>query len=304
MYYMEIIDNDKILSYFKHNNYSFLQQGAVTSSSRIQRLKYNTLYTNIPSNATNKPIIINKKPKNFYNKTPEGTRNNFKPRYNPACSINKIVPNDYNPCANCIFKPTTSSQLRKAVSDYIKGSVKYGNIKNWDTSLITDMSYLFFGKQKFNEDISGWDTSNVTSMSNMFNGASCFNIDISSWNTKNVQDMSFMFKNAVLFNKDIGIWNVVKVDDMTSMFENAYNFNRYIRYWIVGSLTTLTNMFLNANAMIEEYTGTKGFAVTPFVSFFHVYLPGVTIYYPPFLPPQINILEYFPPYAGPPKIQI
>ena len=48
---------------------------------------------------------------------------------------------------------------------------KYGEISQWNTSLVTDMSNLFKGDEVFNEDITGWDTSNVTTMKNMFNGA-------------------------------------------------------------------------------------------------------------------------------------
>ena len=46
-----------------------------------------------------------------------------------------------------------------------------------DTSLVTDMSYLFCGL-KFNGDISGWDVSNVITMDSMFMNTK-FNGDIS-----------------------------------------------------------------------------------------------------------------------------
>ena len=42
---------------------------------------------------------------------------------------------------------------------------EYGNISNWDVSNVTDMSFLFFNNNSFNEDISNWDVSNVTNMS-------------------------------------------------------------------------------------------------------------------------------------------
>ena len=48
-------------------------------------------------------------------------------------------------------------------------------IDNWNISLITDMSKLFYFKGNFNEDISKWNVSNVTDMSNMFNGCKNFN---------------------------------------------------------------------------------------------------------------------------------
>ena len=58
-----------------------------------------------------------------------------------------------------------------------------GPMNEWDTSLITDMSYLFCGDtwlsncdcgdlcsvyQQINEDIGEWDTSKVTTMEDMF----------------------------------------------------------------------------------------------------------------------------------------
>ena len=45
---------------------------------------------------------------------------------------------------------------------------KFGHISNWNTSQITNMSYLFHLKDDFNEDLSRWDVSNVITMSAMF----------------------------------------------------------------------------------------------------------------------------------------
>ena len=36
------------------------------------------------------------------------------------------------------------------------------------TSLITDMSSMFYNNSTFNQDISAWDVSNVTNMAYMF----------------------------------------------------------------------------------------------------------------------------------------
>ena len=43
-----------------------------------------------------------------------------------------------------------------------------GDIRSWDVSNVTDMSYMFAGYPGFNQDISNWDVSNVTNMKAMF----------------------------------------------------------------------------------------------------------------------------------------
>ena len=75
------------------------------------------------------------------------------------------------------FKPETKDELKKAVecyfSEYNSDKKTYGPIEMWDTSLITDMSYLFEylgnkceGLKTLN--LNNWDVSNVTNMECMF----------------------------------------------------------------------------------------------------------------------------------------
>ena len=89
------------------------------------------------------------------------------------------------------FQPQTKEELQTAVdlwvSDEATALETYGEINTWDTSLITDMSELFYDDtwnaffySEFNGDISSWDVSSVTSMSGMFRSADAFNGDISS----------------------------------------------------------------------------------------------------------------------------
>ena len=56
----------------------------------------------------------------------------------------------------------------------------------------------------FNEDISAWDTSGVTDMSWMFYEASSFNQDISAWDTSGVTEIYGMFEGASAFDQDLG----------------------------------------------------------------------------------------------------
>ena len=62
-----------------------------------------------------------------------------------------------------IFKPKTKEELQEAVDLWCENRDealnRYGNISLWDTSLITDMSYLFgftkgylYNKDNFNEN--------------------------------------------------------------------------------------------------------------------------------------------------------
>ena len=60
---------------------------------------------------------------------------------------------------------------RKAVDDWIAGGTlkenvikTYGLIQNWDMSLVTDLSNLFYKKYTLNADLSNWNVSQVTNM--------------------------------------------------------------------------------------------------------------------------------------------
>ena len=64
-------------------------------------------------------------------------------------------------------KPTTKEELQEIIKNTIKEQGLECDLNFINTSLITDMSYLFKGS-KFNGDISKWDVSNVEDMSFMF----------------------------------------------------------------------------------------------------------------------------------------
>ena len=100
--------------------------------------------------------------------------------------------------------------IRHAVENMETDDIKntYGDIQNWDTSYVTDMTSIFADKSSFTEDISNWNLSQVTDMSNMFHGAEAFNADISNWNVSKVTAMNGCFHNNYKFNIDIGNWDV------------------------------------------------------------------------------------------------
>ena len=131
-----------------------------------------------------------------------------------------------------------------------------GDISEWDTSNVVDMSYMFYEAEVFNQDISNWDVSNVTDMSYMFCGAILFKQPIGKWNVSNVTDMGSMFIHAASFNQPIGDWNVSNVTDMNHMFYYATSFNQPIGDWNVSNVTNMDLMFYSAtsfNQPIENW---------------------------------------------------
>ena len=121
-------------------------------------------------------------------------------------------------------------------------------INSWDTSNVTNMSYMFLSSRAFNQPINIWDTSKVTNMSYMFEGAAAFNQPLNSWNTSNVTNMQHMFIGASVFNQPLNSWNTSKVTTMEGMFAHAFAFNQPLNSWKTSNVTNMMIMFLEARA--------------------------------------------------------
>ncbi len=127
------------------------------------------------------------------------------------------------------------SSLRGVFTDAGKNATTWslGDLSTWDTSNVTNMSYLFYGagantsSKWFVGDLSQWNTSKVEDMSGMFsrtgNNATSWSIgDLSGWDTRNVMDMTHMFSsigNANTVFESIGTLNIY-ADDIAHMFYN------------------------------------------------------------------------------------
>ena len=116
-------------------------------------------------------------------------------------------------------RPTKIEELKFIIYDRIDKEGLECDLNDIDTSLITDMSWLFYCTD-FNGDISNWNTSNVTTMYWMF-ASSKFNGNISEWDVSNVLNMRkmFLFSN---FNKDVSNWKINKECDICDMFGCCY----------------------------------------------------------------------------------
>eukprot|EP00392_Amoebophrya_sp_AT5.2_P006514 g6526.t1 len=138
---------------------------------------------------------------------------------------------------------------------------RYGPVRIWDLSLLSDLSYLLprcreiaeISTERHRElwahmaqalgtedpsfllidttvsagwDISGWDVSGATSMSGMFQECENFNSDISAWNVCKVEDFSEMFSYCEKFNQNLASWNVGNGADFSAMFQDCCSFNQ------------------------------------------------------------------------------
>jgi len=115
---------------------------------------------------------------------------------------------------------------------------------------VTDMSDMFDGAKKFNQNISSWDVSKVTNMSNMFSN-STFNQDISTWDVSNVKDMSNMFFKSE-FNQDLSNWDVSNVKNMRRMFYKSA-FKGDISSWKLNAKVDVTDFGMS----IQLSAGTR-----------------------------------------------
>ena len=131
-------------------------------------------------------------------------------------------------------------------------------LANWDTSKVTNMSYMFYFTKITNIDaLANWDTSKVTNMSAMFNGAtSLANIDgARNWDTSKVTDMNYMLLRATSLTNIDGArnWDTSKVTSMISMFKDTTSLTNIdgARNWDTSKVTNMWSMFNGATSLTD-----------------------------------------------------
>ena len=121
------------------------------------------------------------------------------------------------------------------------------NVGSFDTSNVTNMQGMFTANYGWNNggspSISGWDTSKVTRFSTMFFFAEAFNQPIGSWDTSSAENMYGMFRLALDFNQDLSNWDTSNVTNMTRMFDGAESFDQNLGGWDISGVTAFTEFF-------------------------------------------------------------
>ena len=108
------------------------------------------------------------------------------------------------------------------------------DLSNFNTSKITDMTYMFNRcKSLTNINLSSFDTSNVSSLYDAFAGLTSLKVlDLSSFDTSKVTNMGRMFLNSnnlvTIYVSDL--WNISNVTSASRMFEGCTSLKGAVPY--------------------------------------------------------------------------
>ncbi len=173
-------------------------------------------------------------------------------------SINNIV-NLYYWCPNANIAITLDRFGVPASSSldtyhYYK-NLKKVDLSGIDTSLMTYMSYMFYGCESLEEVIlDGIDTSNVTEMEYMFEDCKKLKyLDLSNFVTNNVEDMTSMFLNcSSLKTINLSSFDTTYVNSMEDMFKNCTSLEKIdLSSFKDDSLNTIESMFEGCTSLKE-----------------------------------------------------
>jgi len=130
--------------------------------------------------------------------------------------------------------------------------IEFEGIENLDTSLVTDMSYMFYQFYPNSVDISNFNTSKVTSMSKMFfNCSRLTSLNLSNFNTINVTDMSNMFFNCSrLTSLNLSNFDTSQVTTMYSMFDGCRSLiSLDLSSFDTSNVTNMARMFSDCRSL-------------------------------------------------------
>ena len=121
------------------------------------------------------------------------------------------------------------------------------DVSNFNTSAVTNMSYMFSNCRNLSTlDVSSFNTSAVTNMSYMFDACSNLTtLDVSNFNTSAVTNMIYMFSNCSnLTTLDVSNFNTSAVTNMSYMFPNCSNLSTLdLSSFNTSAVTNMSSMF-------------------------------------------------------------
>jgi surface protein len=134
-------------------------------------------------------------------------------------------------------------------------SLRDSDLSSWDVSKVTNMNWMFLGCRNFYSDLSSWDVSSVESMGMMFSGCSVFDSDLSGWDVSQVKNMNYIFNDCHNFNSNLSGWKVSSVETMLGMFSRCHNFTSDLSSWDVSSVESMRMMFSGCSVFDSDLSG-------------------------------------------------
>lgn len=177
--------------------------------------------------------------------------------------------NSFNDCDSLVVNATDAPDLSGVTSLNSMfancESLSNEDFSNWNTSSITNMTYMF-RLSNFNGNVSTWNVTSVQNFSHMFRDAA-FNGDISGWTTTSAQNFEGMFRGNEYFNQDVSGWDASGVGNFGSMFNGCNVFNADVSGWDVSSATDMGTMFANCWEFDQDLSDWDVTGVTEFYAF-------------------------------------
>ncbi|WP_120139192.1 BspA family leucine-rich repeat surface protein, partial [Listeria monocytogenes] len=131
------------------------------------------------------------------------------------------------------------------------------DVSNWDTSNVTDMSWMFHVNYTKNLDLSSFDTSKVTNMYGMFSSSWATSLDMSNWDTSNVTSMGAMFHGSRVTSLDVSSFDTSNVTNMLHMFSDIETPSLDLSNFDTSSVTDMSNMFVGASQLKSLTLGSQ-----------------------------------------------
>jgi surface protein len=207
----------------------------------------------------------------MFEMTPERPNRDFNPNLN-SWDVSRVTNMSRMFCYTAFQNGPDATDLIWNTQNVLTMSHMFqGNIANWtsflvfpviaknirfQTSQVTDMSYMFndvlyiSGHQLF------FNTNAVTNMSHMFSFTFVIAYDIFQpflvtnelWNTANVTNMSYLFAGRILYNTSVANIDTSSVTNMEGMFSGCSAFNQSVATFQTSQVVNISHMFENATS--------------------------------------------------------
>ncbi|EHC6302448.1 BspA family leucine-rich repeat surface protein [Listeria monocytogenes] len=133
------------------------------------------------------------------------------------------------------------------------------DVSSFDTSSVTNMTFMFYSSAAASIDVSNFDTSSVTSMYAMFRSCDvATSIDVSNFNTSNVTNMEYMFSyNNAVTSLDLSHFDTSNVTDMSDMFYANAATSLDLSSFDTSNVTDMSYMFARASQLQNLTLGSQ-----------------------------------------------